>query len=236
MRIITVASGKGGVGRSTLVANLGVALAKLGKSTTIIDASLTTPNLGLIFKLEKVIYTLNDALAGESTLADVTYVGPGKVNIIPAAVTLEQIKKARPERLPELLRQLPKETEFVLIDAPGGLRRETIAAMRAGRELLLVAIPEIASVSDAMKTRLVAEFMGLNPIGVVLNRTRREEFELTKDEIKDIMRLPVLAEIPEDPNVRKALNRGKPVIELSSKSPASKAIRELAKKIAAMKV
>ena len=231
MRRIAVASGKGGVGRTTLVANLGIALASLGKETIIIDGSLSTPDLALLFKLEKSVYTLNDALAGEATLADVIYPGPKRVKIVPAGVTLEQVRKARPERLPELMRQVPEKTDFVLIDVPSGLGRETVSAMRAGREVLLVATPEMTSISDAMKTRLIAEFLGLAPIGVALNRVRREEFELTRDEIRTIMNVPVLAGIPEDEKVKQALKRGKPLLELDHNSPAAKAIKELARKL-----
>ncbi len=228
MRRIAIASGKGGVGRTTLVANLGIALASLGKETIIIDGSLTTPDLALLFKLEKSVYTLNDALAGDAMLADVIYPGPKRVKIVPAAVALEQVRRARPERLPELMRQVPKKTDFVLIDVPSGLKRETVSAMRAGREVLLVATPEMTSISDAMKTRLIAELLGLAPIGVVLNRVRREEFELTRDEIRTIMNVPVLVEIPEDEKVRQALKRGTPLLELNPNSPAAKAIKKLA--------
>lgn len=119
----------------------------------------------------------------------------------------------------------------MLIDAPSGLRRETVSAMRAGREVLLIATPEMTSISDAMKTRLIAEFLGLAPIGVVLNRVHGEEFELTRDEIKTIVNLPVLAEIPEDEKVKQALKNGKPLLESSPNSPAARAIKGLAKKI-----
>ena len=119
----------------------------------------------------------------------------------------------------------------MLIDVPSGLKRETVSAMRAGREVLLVATPEMTSISDAMKTRLIAELLGLAPIGVVLNRVRREEFELTRDEIRTIMNVPVLVEIPEDEKVRQALKRGTPLLELNPNSPAAKAIKKLAGKL-----
>ncbi|MDI6642589.1 MAG: cell division ATPase MinD [Candidatus Hodarchaeaceae archaeon] len=235
MRIIALASGKGGVGRTTITANLGIALSGFGKSTIIIDASLTTPDLAFLFKLEKSVYTVNDALAGEASLEDVLYNGPKGVKIAPAAVTLEQIKRARPERLPELLSQVPQKTDFVLIDAPGGLRRETVTAIRAAREILLVTAPEMVSVSDCMKTRLISEFLGSTPIGVVLNRVRREEFELKSGDIKTILNVPVLAEIPEDEKVGQALKQGKPLLVLDAKAPAAKAIMGLAKRLLKVK-
>ncbi len=236
MRRIVLASGKGGVGRTTLVANLGLALAKMGKVTVVVDASLTTPNLGLMFKLEKAIYTLNDVLAGEAALGDAIYDGPSGLKVIPAGPTLDQVKKALPDRLPGVLRELPVKADFLLIDAPGGLRRETVAALRCGSEVLLVANPEIAAVSNAMKTRLVSEFLGLRPIGIVLNRVQKEEFELDGKEIENMMGLPLLAEVPEDASIGKALSQGKIALDANPRSPASRAIGELAKKIAKMRV
>lgn len=236
MRRIVLASGKGGVGRSTLTANLGLAIAKMKKVTVVLDASLTAPNLGLMFKLEKVLFTLNDVLAGEASLSNAIYNGPFGLKIIPAGVTLEQVEKAQPTRLPEVLNELPVKADFLLIDAPGGLRSETIAALRTGHEVLLVTIPEIASTSNIMKTRLIVEFLGLKPIGIVTNRVRKEEFELKSDEIGRLLDLPILAEIPEDDTVRKALTHGKNVVDAYPNSPASKAINELAGKILKMKI
>ena len=235
MRRIVLASGKGGVERSTLTANLGLAITKMGKTTVVLDASLTIPNLGSMFKLEKVPYTLNDVLAGEIPLGDAIYRGPSGLKIIPAGVTLDQVKKALPNRLPEVLSELPIKTEFLLIDAPGGLRRETVAAFRAGREMLLVTLPEIAAALNMMKTRLIAEFLGLKPIGVIVNRALREEFELTSSEIGHLLNLPVLAEVPEDVNIKKSFNLGKITVDASPNSPASKAIKALAKKLVEMR-
>lgn len=206
IRKITVASGKGGVGRTMIVANLGIALSSLGKNTIIIDGSLTTPNLAILFKLENAVYTINDALAGEVPLRDILQNGPKGVKIAPAAVSLDQTKKANPERLHDVLRDLPK-TDFVLIDAPVGIGCETVAAIRATQEVLLVATPDIASISDCMKTRIVAEFLGSSPIGIVLNRVRKEDFELSKNEIETIANLPILAENPEDKKVQLALQK-----------------------------
>jgi septum site-determining protein MinD len=219
-----------------LTANLGLAIAKMKKTTVVLDASLMTPNLGLMFKLEKVLFTLNDVLAGEASLGDVIYDGPFGLKIIPAGVTLEQIKKARPARLPEVLHELPVKADFLLIDAPGGLRSETISALRSGNEVLLVTVPEIASTSGAMKTRLIAEFLGLKPIGIVINRVHDEEFELKGDEISRLLNLQILAKIPEDNIVRKALTHGKNVVDAYPNSPSSKAINKLAEKILKMKI
>jgi MinD-like ATPase involved in chromosome partitioning or flagellar assembly len=130
------------------------------------------------------VYTINDALAGEISLSEVLHVGPKGVQIATAAMTLKQIRKASPGQMSRVLREVPDNTDFVIIDAPGGLRRETIAALRAAREVLLVTTPDTISISDCMKARLIAEFLGLTPLGVVLNRVRGDEFEIKSGEIK----------------------------------------------------
>ncbi|RLG57470.1 MAG: septum site-determining protein MinD [Hadesarchaea archaeon] len=231
MRLIAIASGKGGVGRTTIAANLGIALAELGKSTIIVDAGLTTPDLALLFKLEKSVYTINDALAGEISISEVLYTGPKGVKIAPAAVSLDQMRRAKPEYLAGLMRTVPEGTDFVIIDTPSGLRRETIAALRASREVLLITIPDMVSVSDCMKTRLISEFLGLSPIGMVLNRVRGEEFEISAKEIESILNVPVIGLIPEDEDANRALNKGIPLIILEPKSRAARAIGALAERL-----
>ncbi len=235
MQRIAIASGKGGVGRTTLAANLGIALASLGKSTVLVDASLTTPNLAILFKLEKAAHTINDVLAGEAALKDVLYNGTKGVKIAPASLSLETIKKTQPENLPEVMRDPSLKADFVIIDAPVGIGRETVAAIRAAQETLLVATPDIASVTDCMKARLVAEFLGSVPLGIVLNRVRGDEFELSAKEIEGITNLRVLAQVPNDDDVKLALKKGLPLLSFAPKSPAARAISALALKISRKK-
>lgn len=235
MRRIAVASGKGGVGRTTIAANLGIALASLGKSTIVVDSSLMTPNLAILFKLEKAAHTINDVLSGVGSLKDVLYNGPKGIKIATASLSLELIKRTQPENLPDILRDPALKVDFVIIDAPVGIGRETVAAIRSAQETLLVATPDVAAVSDCMKTKLVAEFLGAAPLGIVLNRVRKEEFELSSKEIEKITKLPVLVEIPEDDKVKMALKNGTPLLTMEPKAKAAKALTILANKIAKKK-
>lgn len=165
---------------------------------------------------------LNDVLMGSDSIDDAVYKGPSGVRVLPAAVTLEKIRKAKPSRLPELVNEHVEGYDFVLIDTPNGLREETVSALKEGRELLLVTIPELTAVSDSMKTKVAGGFLGLETIGLVLNQVKGKEHELGEGEINGIMNLPILSEIPYDKEVRKSLNEGKLLLERSPSSPAAK--------------
>ncbi len=231
MRVITLGSGKGGVGRSTITANLGVFLAEMGESTLIIDGSITSPSQSLFFNLEKVSQTLNDALAGNISYEEAVYEGPKGVKVLPAAVQLDKIRKAKISRFASLVSDHVEGYDFVLIDASNGLRKETIASLKAGEELLVVTIPEMTAVSDSMKTKVASEFLGLDPIGVVLNQIKGEKHELPEDEIERIMSLSIMTKIPYDKEVRRSINQGKLLLEWKPDSPAAEKIKELGEKL-----
>ncbi|MEM2865759.1 MAG: cell division ATPase MinD [Candidatus Hadarchaeales archaeon] len=230
MRRIVLASGKGGVGRTTLTANLALALAKEGRTTMLVDACFSSPNLGLLFKLERAPYTLNDVLRGEIPPSDAVYEGPHGLRVVPSSISgdMQGVDLAK---LPSALDGLGEKAEFMLIDTPGGLKRETVAVLKTGQEVLLLTLPEITSLSDTMRTKVLLEFLGLHPRGVVLNRVRGKDYEFPPGEIKRLLDLPILGEVPEDLSVRKAWRRGEPLVELYPRSPASRAITDLAGKL-----
>jgi len=231
-RVITVASGKGGTGKTTITANLGIALAKMGLNVTILDADITMANLELILGMEGLPVTLQNVLAGEASITDAVYEGPCGVKVVPAGVSLEGLRKVNPEKLEDILGTLLDRTEILLLDAPAGLEKSAVVALATAEEVLLVVNPEISSITDGLKTKYVAERLGTKLLGIVVNRVARLSGEIAKKEIEAIFESNVLVTIPEDPEVRKAAAFGKPVILEHPDSPASKAIFELARKIA----
>jgi len=230
-RVMCIASGKGGAGKTTVTANLGTALAKLGKETYILDADIAMANLGLILRMEDAPVTLHDVLAGEADIEEAIYEGPYGVKVIPAGISLEGIRKANPDRLRDVIEYLIDKADFLLIDAPAGLGRDAITALSAATEALLVVNPEIASITDALKVKAVAERVDTRVTGAVANRVTGDKTELTKEEIEKILEVPVLVQIPDDPEVRRAAAFGEPVVVRSSKSPAAQAFMELAAKL-----
>lgn len=211
-RVIVVASGKGGVGKTVVTANLGVALAKFGKNVVILDADVAMANLELILGMEGKPVTLHNVLAGEAPIKDAIYEGPEGVKVIPAGISLSSLRKVKLERLEKVLEELLEETEILLIDAPAGLEKDAITALAAADEALLVTTPEIPSVSDTLKTKIVASKLGLDILGVVINRYQDNDMFLTPEEVEKILETPVLAIIPEDPEVSRASAFGEPLV------------------------
>jgi len=204
---IAIASGKGGVGKTMVSANLGVALAQYGKDVVILDADIEMANLELYLGIEGMDTTLHNVLAGEAVVKDAVYTTQYGVKIIPAGVSLDGLRKADPDRLESVLEEILENVEILLIDSPAGLGRSVVTALAASQELLLVANPEITSMSDALKTKIVAKKLGTHILGVILNRAGYDSTDLTTKEVEVILEARVLALIPEDPEVRPSGSR-----------------------------
>ncbi len=225
---ITVASGKGGVGKTTISANLGVALAELGKDVTILDADIEMANLELLFGMEGMTTTLHQVLAGKAPPSEAIYTGPAGVKIIPAGVSLEGLRNADPDMLEKVLEEVLAQTEILILDAPAGLGKSAITSLAVGQELLLVANPEISSMSDALKTKIVAKKLGAHILGVVLNRAGADTSDLTVEEVQTILEATVIAAVPEDPEVRRSSSAGQPMVIRAPNSPAASSLKKLA--------
>lgn len=227
-RIITFASGKGGVGKTTVVANLGTALGQLGKRVTLLDGDVTMANLSLLLGLEKCKVTLHEVLAGEAKLSRAIYQGPKNVKIAAPGISLNGIRKAKLERMRGVISELAKKTELLLIDAPSGLEQDAIIALSMAQEVVLIVNPDIASISNALKTKIVAERLHVKPRGVVITRVSDRHIDLSEEEISSVLEVPVLVTIPENPEVRRAAAFGEPVVLRKPKSNAAAAFRKLA--------
>lgn len=227
-RVIVFASSKGGSGKTTVVANLGVAMAQLGQNVVILDADLMMADLGLMLSMEEQKTTLHDVLAGEAKLSDAIYKGPGGVRVVPSGVSLEGIQRARLERLKKVVSELSKTSKFLLIDAPSGLERDAITAITMAQEAILVSTPDIISLLNALKTKLVAERFGVKIIGTVITRATNSKSDIPIEGVKSTLETPVLAAIPEDPEIRRLVALGEPVVTHSPRSPAAREFKRLA--------
>ncbi len=226
-RVITVASGKGGVGKTTITANLGVSLATYGEEVIVLDADVAMANLELILGLEGKSITLHDVLSGDADIEEAIYEGPGGVKVVPAGISLEGLRRIKMDRLETALEILIEKADILLVDAPAGLEKDALAAIAAAQEMILVTTPEVPSISDALKTKIIAKRLGVDILGVVINREQYDQTFLTISEIETILEVPVIAVVPDDPEVSRAAAFGEPLIVKNPKSPTSNAIMQL---------
>lgn len=235
-RSISITSGKGGTGKTTLTANLGVALGSLGKDTTILDADLGMANLGLVIGMHRVELSFSDVLMGKADISDVVYENYG-IKVVPMGFRFEDVhellSEVKRERVEEAINGLLGQTEFLLIDAPAGIQDATIISIAAAREMLSICSPTYTSLVDAYKIIRYANVLGSWTRGLVTNRVGKSA-DLSRDEIEHFMgrtlgSMPILAEIPEDENVQEAEREGVPVVVYEPECDASVVIDELAK-------
>ena len=228
-RIIVINSGKGGVGKTTIVANLGVALARLGKSTLIIDADIALGNLQLFFEVEEAPITLQEVLSGNAEIREAIYKSPHGVHVIPCGSSLQGFLRSDLEKLNYSISRLPTY-DFILIDSPNGLTKYSLLPLKAAKETLLVVTPDYPAVSTALKLKIAAEMMDSRISGIVINKQRKGGIK--SDEIGTTLGIEVFGEIPHDKNVLKAMDAKEPVVTYKPRAPASKAINRLSLKMA----
>ena len=218
-RVIAIASGKGGVGKTTITANLGIALGLQKQKVLLIDADIAMANLSLHLGMQNTPITLHDVLLGESSVNDCIYEGPIKsVEIIPSGLSIESYRKIDPTRLKSVVDAVKDRYDFVLIDTAAGIERISLAAMNASQEVMLVVEPSPSSIADALKTKISAQKLNCKVMGVILNKVFNEKGEITSQNISQMLELPVYASIPFDENVRKSFYEERQPFMLSGKT------------------
>ena len=225
-RFITVVSGKGGVGRTTVALNLSVAINKLGREAVVLDADLTSPNLGLMLGASNTSINLNHALEGLNHVTEAIYQHNSGVNVITADTSIN--KTTLIDNLDDTLLDLVGTTDFVIVDSAGGLSKETIHAIKASDEVVVVTTPDLVSVTDALRTIVKSEHLGKHVSGVVINKIRGHENELTTKNIKLLLKKPVIGEIPIDEEVRFSWKAKHPVTHTNPTSKVTNEFKKLA--------
>ncbi len=232
-RIITIASGKGGTGKTTLTVNLGICLARLGKKVLLIDADVAMANLSLILGMQSSPITLHDVLLGESNVHDAVYDGPEGISFIPSGLSLDNYKRVDSERLSSIVHEISQDYDFVILDAAAGIEKNVLSALSTSQEAILITMPTSPAIADALKTKIVAQRLGSKVKGVVMNFVMNEKGEINKQEVANILELPVYGQVPYDSEVRKSFMQQKisPVSVRKPDSPSAKEFMRIAAKI-----
>lgn len=231
-RIITVASGKGGVGKTTLVSNLGVALVrKFNRYTTVIDCNVTTSHLGLYLGMYYTPATLNKVLRGEVSIEEAIYEHFSGMKILPASLSLSDLEGVDLTQIRDKIKTLFESNDIILLDSSPGLGREAVAALKASDEVLLVTTPFVPPVMDIVRCLEVIKEIGVKPIGIVLNMVHKKKYEMTETEVEQLTGIPVIASISYDKNVPKSLAAKVPVVISNPRSNVSRDVFKLAAKL-----
>jgi septum site-determining protein MinD len=235
-RVVTITSGKGGVGKTTTTANLGVALARLNKKVVVIDADIGLRNLDIVMGLEnRIVYDLVDIVEGRCKLrqAMIKHKQFNDLYLIPAAQTRDKTAVS-PADMIQLTDKLRPEFDFIVIDSPAGIERGFRNAVAPADLVLIVTNPEISAVRDADRVIGLLEANNKGPGQLVLNRVKPEMIRkgemMSPDDVTDILSVRIIGIIPEDESVLPSSNSGNPVT-LNENSRAGLAFRNIARRL-----
>ncbi|MGC8872988.1 MAG: septum site-determining protein MinD [Chloroflexia bacterium] len=235
-QVITITSGKGGVGKTTTTANLSTALAMLGQRVVAIDVDIGLRNLDIVMGLEnRIVYDLVDVVEGRCRLRQAMIKDKRlpDLYLIPAAQTRDKTAVS-PADMIEVCRQLRTEFDFILIDSPAGIEQGFKNAVAGADEVLIVTTPEVAAVRDADRIIGLVEAEEKGEPRLILNRlnaamVRRGEM-LSVDDVQEILAIPIIGIVPEDVHILTSTNRGVPVV-LENRSPAGQAFLQIARRL-----
>ncbi len=240
-KVIAVTSGKGGVGKTNVVANLAVSLANLGKKVVILDADLGLGNLDVLLGVIPK-YTLEHVFLGEKTLSEIMIQGPRGIQILPTSSGTEDMTQLSAEHkliLLSALDQLEKQVDVFLIDTAAGISSNVLYFNTVAQEIVVVVTPEPTSLTDAYAImKVLSQRHGEKRFKLLVNmaRSTREsnnvfrKLTLVSNQFLDIA-IDYIGYVPQDDYLRMAVFEQKAVVELYPRAKSSQVFAELADKI-----
>src|SRR5512143_1015827 len=235
-QVITVSSGKGGVGKTTAVANLAVALAATGSKVACVDGDIGLRTLDVVMGLEnRIVYDIVDVIEGRCRLrqAMIRDKHLPDLYLIPAAQTRDK-NAVSPSDMVRLGNELRPEVDYSIIDSPAGIERGFRNAIAAADRVLVVTNPEVSAVRDADRVIGILEAEEKGPGALIINRLNpalvKSHDMLSADDVLDLLAVELIGIVPEDENVIIGSNRGAPVA-FDAKSKAGQAFRNIAKRL-----
>jgi septum site-determining protein MinD len=235
-KIITVTSGKGGVGKTTATANLAVALAQMGQRVVCLDADIGLRNLDVVMGLEnRIVYDIVDVIEGRCRLKQAMIRDKRfeDLHLIPAAQTRDK-NAISPSDMLKLGGDLRDEADWVIIDSPAGIERGFRNAIAPADEIIVITNPDVSAVRDADRIIGLIEAEQKEPAKLVINRLNPEMVQrgdmLDAEDVLELLAIKLIGIVPEDENVIVSTNIGKPVA-LDEKSRAGQAFRNIARRL-----
>jgi septum site-determining protein MinD len=235
-RVITITSGKGGVGKTTTTANVGVALALLGKRVVCLDGDIGLRNLDVVLGLEnRIVYDLVDVIEGRCKLRQAMIKDKrlSELYLLPASQKRDK-SAVRPDDLKKLCEDLRPDHDYILIDSAAGIEEGFRTAIAPADEVVIVTNPEVSAVRDADRVVGLVEAAEKGPARLIVNRLKPGLVQrgdmLDTGDVLDILAIDLIGIVPEDETVLISTNRGNPAA-FDEKSRAGLAFRNIARRI-----
>ncbi len=247
--IVAVTSGKGGVGKTFVSANLAAALARGGRRVLVLDADLGLANLDVVLNLFPKI-TLHDVFTGKSSLADAILPAPGGFHVLLAGSGMVEYSRMTPEvrdQLQKVIDEVAPKFDHVLLDTGAGISDVVLYTVSLAGEVLVVVTPEPTSLTDAYATiKVLATTQGRRKVHLLVNQVRKVgEGRVVRQQLQQVVdryvnpqldspvRLELLGDVPSDPAVRESVLRRQLLMEALPGTPAALALVQVATKMTA---
>ncbi|MGD8623903.1 MAG: septum site-determining protein MinD [Anaerolineae bacterium] len=232
-RVVTITSGKGGVGKTTTTANLGVGLAMLSQRVVAIDADIGLRNLDVVMGLEnRIVYDLVDVVEGHCRMRQALIRDKrlSELYLLPAAQRRDKTA-VNPEQMVDLCRELRPEFDFILIDSPAGIEQGYRNAVAPADEVIIVTTPEVSAVRDADRIVGLVEAEEKGPASLIINRLNLDMVQrgqmLSTEDVVELLAIELIGVVPEDKEIIISTNQGTPVA-LDGKTVSGQAFRNIA--------
>lgn len=225
---IAVISAKGGVGKTTVTANVATSLCKdFGRRVLAIDGNITTPTLGIHMGILSQEKTLDDVLYGNMKMQQAVYIHPCGLHVIPASLA-PNVEYPDPQRLKEKIAEVKGAYDVVMVDGAAGIGREVISAIKAADDIVVVTNPDMAAIVSAIKAIKIARSLEASITGIVVNRVTGGRHEPSIADIEELCETRVIAAIPYDRSILESVKRMTPVVLSAPDSRVGISFRRLA--------
>lgn len=235
-KAIVITSGKGGVGKTTTSANIGTGLAMNGNSVVILDADIGLRNLDVVMGLEnRIVYDIVDVVEKNCRLKQALIKDKRfeKLFLLPAAQTRDKTA-IKPEQMIELIDELKKDYDYIIIDCPAGIEQGFQYSIAGADEAIIVTTPEISAVRDADRVIGILEAKEIHNPKLIINRIRPDMVKkgdmMNIDDIVDILAIDLLGIVPDDEAIVISTNKGEPVV-MEEKALAGQAYKNITNRI-----
>jgi flagellar biosynthesis protein FlhG len=240
--VLSVTSGKGGVGKTSIVVNMAILLASRGKKVLVLDADLGLANVDVMLGLAPKL-TIKHVLDGQCPLADIILEGPGGIKIIPASSGIQELSELKPEQqisIMDALDHFEGDLDFMFVDTGAGISKNVMYFNAASQRIIVVATPEPTSITDAYALiKVLCRQYGIKRFDLIVNNVTSksegdqvaEKLSLVCERFLGDVALEILGSIPHDKTIPECIKAQKAFVDVHPQSEVTKRLSRIAGKL-----